>query len=713
MSDAGEKLTSILSDVDDVALPAGRMIGRFEVVSVLGQGSFGITYQARDLQLGRDVAIKEYLPVTLAIRGDGTTVRPRSTATAEDFRWGRERFIEEGRIIAGLADAPGVVRMFDFVEANGTAYIVMELVQGESLDTRLRQAGALDAAVTGRILEPLLSGLEQVHAAGFLHRDVKPANILLDDKGSPRLIDFGASRAAVADRTATMTAIFTPGYAAVEQFASTRQGPWTDIYGLAATIYHAISGKPPPNAIDRMIEDTCEPLARLAPAGYARELLAGIDAGLAVRADDRPQSIAAWRAVLSGAEAGAATMVLPRPPQVAKTTRNVAPAGRRRLWLAGAVAASLLLASGGYLAFEAGRSSPPAAGLDAASERQRVEQDEERAREATRQSEQQRRQAEMAEAREALAAAQAARQQAEAETARQQGEAARLKTEDEAVVRRQAAAEAAAVAARQEAEADAKAKAETEAAVAAAKQKAEADAAVAAENRKAAEAVENGLRLTLLDRRRLQVALTSLGFDTRGDDGALGGRSREMIAAWQERNGVPATGFVSAAQRDRLMQSAAAAITRWDDEQKQKLEEEKKKAEEKVAADALAANRSAAASPPPAAVGVGGLANGTYGGGLAINLGVASIITRVTVRVASNQATGRVEYDRCGSTPINLAIDPAGAVTGSLQVLNRFDCSVVGDARVTGRVDGRALVLEVRAGSAPATGRMTLTRTGD
>ena len=310
------------SDVDIVALKPGARIGRHEVLAVLGQGGFGITYRARDSQLNREVAIKEYLPTSLAYRADGTTVLPRSTKVAEDFTWGRDRFVAEGQTLASLHHAPGIVRVFDFLEINGTAYIVMEMLRGDTLEARIRSGGPLDGAAVERILWTLLDGLEQVHAAGFLHRDIKPANILLDARGSPTLIDFGASRAAMAGRTTAMTAIFTPGYAAAEQMTSAKQGPWTDIYALSATLYHAITGKAPPNAFDRMLDDGYEPLAKLAPQGIAPGLVAGIDAGLAVRASDRPQSIAGWRLVLSMAPPAAAdaTQVVSRTIDPAATT---------------------------------------------------------------------------------------------------------------------------------------------------------------------------------------------------------------------------------------------------------------------------------------------------------------------------------------------------------------------------------------------------------
>ena len=157
----------VVPDVDFVALQPGQTIGRYEIVSVLGQGGFGITYRARDIQLSREVAIKEYLPSALAIRQDGITVLPRTTKMADDFGWGRERFVTEGRTLASLHRVPAIVQVFDFLEANGTAYIVMELLSGETLEDRILKNGKLASDEVDRILWPLLDGLEQVHNAGL------------------------------------------------------------------------------------------------------------------------------------------------------------------------------------------------------------------------------------------------------------------------------------------------------------------------------------------------------------------------------------------------------------------------------------------------------------------------------------------------------------------------------------------------------------------
>ncbi len=300
-----------------VALRAGYRIGHYTIVSVLGEGGFGITYRARDETLRRDVAVKEYLPADLAIRDHDTTIRPRSKADVELYQWGLQRFVDEGRTLAAL-DAPGVVRVYDFVEANGTAYMVMELVLGESLAHRLDRAGPLPPAELTAMTAHLLQGLDIVHRAGYLHRDIKPANILIRPTGHAVLVDFGAARAARRPGTGSaraLTSVYTPGYAPPEQYAGdgSDQGPWTDLYALAATLYEAVTGHAPPDATSRLMSDRMVPAREVAAGRHAPAFLAGIDAALALRREQRPQSVAAWLAMLRG-DATTAPAIAPATP---------------------------------------------------------------------------------------------------------------------------------------------------------------------------------------------------------------------------------------------------------------------------------------------------------------------------------------------------------------------------------------------------------------
>ncbi len=281
-----------------VALPTGYRVGRYTLSSVLGEGGFGITYRARDEALRRDVAVKEYLPADVAVRDNDTTIRPRSASDTQLYHWGLQRFVDEARTLAAMS-APNIVAVHDFMETNGTGYMVMELIEGRSLAFILDRDGPMAAERLLPITRQLLNGLEAVHARGYLHRDIKPGNILIRPNGQPVLVDFGAARISRRSGTHAMTSVYTPGYAPAEQYAADgEQGPWTDIYALAATLYEAITGWPPPDATTRLLNDRMVPATQAGAGKYPDAFLAGLDAGLGLRKDDRPPSVAVWRALL-------------------------------------------------------------------------------------------------------------------------------------------------------------------------------------------------------------------------------------------------------------------------------------------------------------------------------------------------------------------------------------------------------------------------------
>ncbi|MDE2080622.1 MAG: serine/threonine protein kinase, partial [Burkholderiales bacterium] len=285
------------------ALPAGARLGEFEVRGVIGIGGFGIVYRAFDHALEREVAIKEYMPAALAGRTQALQVSVRSQADAETFALGLKSFVQEARLLAQF-DHPSLVKVLRFWQANGTAYMAMPVLQGRTLK-QLRQAmsGAPGEAWLRQLLEALLGAVERLHAQGVYHRDISPDNILVEPDGRPVLLDFGAARRVIGDQTHTLTAILKPAYAPIEQYAeagAVRQGPWTDLYALGATLHYLMLGRPPPPATARTVHD--EPLALTAQAlpGLGDTLRRTVTWMLAPRPADRPHSVAAVRDALAG-----------------------------------------------------------------------------------------------------------------------------------------------------------------------------------------------------------------------------------------------------------------------------------------------------------------------------------------------------------------------------------------------------------------------------
>ena len=356
----------------------------------------------------------------------------------------------------------------------------------------------------------------------------------------------------IRDSTKTMTAIFTPGYAAPEQFTSAKQGPWTDIYGLSATLHYAITGRAPPSAFDRLMEDTYVPLAGSAPQGFDGRLLSAIDAGLSLALEKRPASVAAWWALPRDVPADSApTLVMPRVASTAGHSVSLRSAARRG-WLALGAGIVLAALAGAYVTFapaptpQAGPVASPSADANQPS---------------------------------------------------------------------------------------------------------------------SAEATETALNLTTADRRRVQLALTAQGFDTRGTDGAFGPRSREMIAAWQQAQKHPATGYLTPAESQALRDASPPSPRPVD---------------------------RPAVAPAGSGFFSGSLSGSATGGGAA-----PLAPMEADLRLAGGQLSGRIVHPVCGSLPVSLMVDAAGSVSGSLRLPEAAGCTT-NAASASGRVSGGTLTLNLR-----------------
>jgi serine/threonine protein kinase len=370
---------------DTGGLPVGTRLGEFEITALVGEGGFGLVYSAHDHSLQRRVAVKEYMPSSLAARGGGSRVQVKSERHRETFEAGLKSFINEARLLASF-DHPSLVKVYRFWEANGTAYMVMPFLDGTTLRDVLRRMPAPpDEAWLRSVLGPLTEALLVIHAEQCYHRDIAPDNVMLLGNRW-LLLDFGAARRVIGDMTQALTVILKPGYAPVEQYAEIpgmKQGPWTDVYALAAVIYFAIVGRTPPPSVGRLLNDTYVPLAKAAAGRYSERFLAAVDRALAVRPEERTQSIGELRqdmglgaasidpyappplppGALPGFDAARAPAV-PAPPSAA-TRLGPAPAasptaarGGNRTLIGAGIGVGLLLAVAGtaYVAL----SPPPA-----------------------------------------------------------------------------------------------------------------------------------------------------------------------------------------------------------------------------------------------------------------------------------------------------------------------------------------------------------------
>ena len=345
------------------ALPAATRLHEFEIVSVIGQGGFGIVYLAHDLTLDRRVAIKEYMPSALATRTQAMTVAVRSSRHTETFAAGLRSFVNEAKLLARF-DHPSLLKVHRFWEAHGTAYMVMPYYAGITFAKQLAEPGGPpDEARLRALLDPLLDALALMHAAHCYHRDIAPDNILLLPDGTPLLLDFGAARRVIGDMTQALTVILKTGYAPLEQYGAMpemSQGAWTDLYALGSVIEFAITGRTPPQAVARFLADKRVPLAVAAVGRYSDAFLRAIDRSLAVLPKDRPQSVAEMRALLAvtpplgGARSDHADMTVPmidrvKPPTPSATVEATAAprTHRRRIAIGGAVVVIALAALAG------------------------------------------------------------------------------------------------------------------------------------------------------------------------------------------------------------------------------------------------------------------------------------------------------------------------------------------------------------------------------
>ncbi|ORM69552.1 serine/threonine protein kinase [Pantoea rwandensis] len=283
------------------ALPAGYRFNEFEIKEVIGGGGFGIVYRAWDHQLERTIAIKEYMPVSLAVRAADLSLELRGERFQKLFSAGRNSFIQEARLLARF-NHPGLLHVLRFWEENGTAYMGTLYYSGMTLkEWQTTSPESISEAWIRRLLPPLFGAINTIHAAGYLHRDISLDNIQIQENQLPVLLDFGSARKEIGNLSDETEIMLKPGFAPIEQYSEegeVEQGPWTDIYALGAVLHNLITGHAPPVSVVRCIEDNYQPLVERKPEGYSLPLLHAIDCALEMKPADRPQSIDAFASLI-------------------------------------------------------------------------------------------------------------------------------------------------------------------------------------------------------------------------------------------------------------------------------------------------------------------------------------------------------------------------------------------------------------------------------
>ncbi len=294
----------------NLPLPPGFALEQYRIERTLSHGGFSIVYLARDAN-GDKVAIKEYLPNFIALRGEDDLQPSVEDTQRSAFNHGLRCFFEESRALAGL-NHPNVVRVLNFFRANGTAYLVMKFEHGRTLHEHVKKhTGTLSEDFIRGTFGRLLNGLREVHSHKLLHLDIKPTNIYLRIDGSPLLLDFGAARQVIGDDAPALRSVHTPGFSAPEQHHKRNGlGPWTDIYGVGASLYACLGGRAPVSAAQRKDADELTPATTAFADRYSQQLLETVDACLRIDPMERPQSVFTLQKMLADESH---TRILPPP----------------------------------------------------------------------------------------------------------------------------------------------------------------------------------------------------------------------------------------------------------------------------------------------------------------------------------------------------------------------------------------------------------------
>lgn len=275
--------------------PGTLLKDRYVIGGVLGFGGFGVTYIGWDETLKRKIAVKEYLPGEFSTRIPGQSqITTYEGERSEQFNSGLDKFLEEAKMLAKFEAANGVVQIYDSFRENGTAYIVMEYLEGKTLKAYLDKKGKLSVEEAKEIMHPILTALKEVHEMGIMHRDIAPDNIFLTEDGKVKLLDFGASRFATTSHSKSLSVIIKPGFAPVEQYRSRGdQGPWTDVYSLAATFYNMVTGFVPEDAMERVEKEELKKPSKVG-ASIPKNVEHAIMNALNIKIEDRTQNIEAF-----------------------------------------------------------------------------------------------------------------------------------------------------------------------------------------------------------------------------------------------------------------------------------------------------------------------------------------------------------------------------------------------------------------------------------